>query len=357
MNVSLLIVTLSFLATIGLVYGFRQIAYRYHLLDVPNARSSHDSPTPRGGGVGIVITFSLGVITLYFLGMVSLNVLLAFLTGGTLLACIGLLDDLEHVPARVRIFFHFIAAILVLFIFGGMPALDLGFVVWHWKVVGVVIGLLGLVWLINLYNFMDGIDGLAGSQAVFVATAAALLLYLKGDYQLIPVCLLLASAAAGFLIWNWSPARVFMGDTGSGFLGLVFGVLLIATTKDTSLTPWQWLILFGCFWIDATLTLIHRMIRGEPWYQAHCSHAFQQAVKKTGCHQRVVLRVLCINILWLLPIAILSIYTPKFTLLLTVIAIAPLIFLCILLKAGISSTHESMDNIVLNLESVDAVAD
>ncbi|MBA2655126.1 MAG: glycosyltransferase family 4 protein [Gammaproteobacteria bacterium] len=343
MNVALLIILLAFVATIGLVSAFRTIAYRYHLLDVPNARSSHASPTPRGGGIGIVISFFVGIFLLHFLGLMSLPLLVSFVVGGILLACIGLLDDLHHVPARVRIFVHFIAGCSVLYILGGMPPLDLGFVIWDWRGLGVVVGLLGLVWLINLYNFMDGIDGLAGSEALFVAIAVAFLLFLKGDYLLIPVFLLLASAAGGFLIWNWSPARVFMGDTGSGFLGFVFGTLLIATTLNGALTPWQWLILLGCFWVDATLTLIHRVIRGEPWYQAHCSHAFQQAVKRTGCHERVVLRVLYINILWLLPIAILSIYFPRWTLFLTILAISPLIVLCILLKAGISVSHEGYD--------------
>lgn len=338
-----LIILLGFVATIGLVSAFRTIAFRYHLLDVPNARSSHELPTPRGGGIGIVISFFAGILLLHFFGLLSLPLLISFLIGGVLLACIGLLDDLRHVPARVRIFFHFLAASLVLYLLGGMPSLDLGFAIWEWQKVGVIVGLFGLVWLINLYNFMDGIDGLASSEALFVACAIALLLFLKSDYRLVPVFLLLASATAGFLIWNWSPARVFMGDTGSGFLGFVFGVLLIATTAKGSLTPWQWLILLGCFWVDATVTLIHRVIRGEPWYQAHCSHAFQQAVKKTGCHKRVVVRVLCINCLWLLPIAILSIYWPKWVLVLTTIAITPLIILCILLKAGISGTHESFE--------------
>jgi Fuc2NAc and GlcNAc transferase len=334
MNIAFLISLLGFTATIALVSAFRQVAYRYHLLDFPNARSSHYLPTPSGAGVGIVISFFVGISLLHVVGFVTLPLLISCLVGGILLACIGLWDDVRQVSPHVRIFFHFIAAGLVLYLLGSLPPLDLGFTVWHWKKIGILIGLVGLVWLINLYNFMDGIDGLASGEALFVASGIALLLFLKGDYQLIPVFLLLASVAAGFLIWNWSPARVFMGDTGSGFLGFVFGVLLIATTVDGSLTPWQWLILLGCFWVDATITLIHRIIRGEPWYQPHCSHAFQQAVKRTGCHGRVVLRVLFINVLWLLPIAIISLYLPKWTVLLTTLAILPLIILCILLKAG-----------------------
>ncbi len=339
MNAAFLIVLLGFVTTLSLVSVFRTFAYRYYFLDVPNARSSHELPTPIGGGIGMVISFFTGILLLYLFNLVTIPILMSFLLGGSLLAIIGLVDDLKNLPARIRIFCHFVASGLVLYFFGGMPPLDLGIFIWHWYCAGLAVGILGLVWLINLYNFMDGIDGLAGSEAVFISIAIALLLFLNGHYQLIPLCLLLASIAAGFLIWNWSPARVFMGDTGSGFLGFVFGVMLIATWWDFAITPWQWLIILGCFWVDATLTLVLRLIRGEHCYQAHCCHAFQQAVKKTGSHKQVVISVLSINILWLLPIAVLTLYFPKLTLLLTGIAILPLVVLCILLKAGIS-VHE-----------------
>jgi Fuc2NAc and GlcNAc transferase len=334
MHVTWLIISLGFVATVGLISVFRHLAYRFELLDIPNARSSHDYPTPRGAGVAIAISFFAGIYLLHSLGLIAEQLFASFLSGGILLASIGLLDDFRHVSARVRLFFHFLASGLALYLLGGMPPLDLGFMMWNWHKIGTLVGLFGLVWLINLYNFMDGIDGLAGCEALFVSSSIALLLFLKGQYALISICLLLASTSAGFLFWNWSPARVFLGDTGSGFLGFVFGVLLIGTTLAGTLTPWHWLILFGCFWVDATLTLILRIIHGEPWYQAHCSHAFQQAVKKIGCHRQVVLWVLYINILWLLPIAIFSLYYPKWILFLTMLAISPLILLCVLLKAG-----------------------
>ncbi len=348
MNTTLFIILLGFIATSILVSFFKKIAFRFHLLDIPNARSSHARPTPSGGGIGMVITFLFGVVLLYLCHLLSLPLLISFLVGGILLALVGLIDDIHHVAVRVRIFFHFLAAALVLYLFGGMPSLDLGFMVVHWKLLGYMIGLLGLVWLINLYNFMDGIDGLASSEAIFVSISMVFLLFLKKDTSLLPLFLLLASVSAGFLIWNWSPASVFMGDTGSGFLGFIFGVLLIETLMTGSSTLWQWLILLGCFWVDATLTLIHRVLRGEAWYQAHRSHAFQQAVKKTGCHRHVVLRVQYINVFWLFPLAILSIFYPRWEILITLIAILPLITLCILLKAGltINENHELLEEVM-----------
>lgn len=327
---------IAFGFTAGLVYFLRKIAQRYHLIDVPNARSSHEKPIPRGGGLGFVFSFLLGSIVLFFSHKISYTVLVAILGGGSLIALVGLWDDLGHVSASTRIFFHFIAAGWLLYLFHGMPALSLGFKIIHWHYWGITIGILGLVWLINFYNFMDGIDGLAGSETIFVSLAACLLLMLKGHTDQINIFLLLAACVAGFLIWNWSPAHIFMGDVGSGFLGYVFGVLLISTLNDNTLTPWHWLILLGCFWVDATLTLLLRVMRGEPPYQAHCTHAFQQAVKKTQCHERVVLIVMIINLLWLLPIALLTVIYPNQILWLTAIAILPLILLCAYLKAGVS---------------------
>lgn len=335
-NATFLIILLGFIMTISLVSGLRRLAFRFHIIDIPNDRSSHHKPTPSAGGIGIVLSFLAGMIGLHLLGTYDNFTLASFLIGGLILASVGLIDDLKHVPVKVRILFHFFAASSVIYLAGGMPDLDCGFTFLRWGIVGNVVGLLGLVWLINLYNFMDGIDGLAASEAVFVSLAATLILFMKGDYFHIPLALLLASAAAGFLFWNWSPARVFMGDTGSGFLGFVFGVLLVSTMAAGSMTPWQWLILLGCFWVDATITLLFRIARGEPWYLPHCTHAFQQALKKTGCHKQVVTRVLCINIFWLLPMTLLTFYLPEWTILITFIAILPLILLCILLKAGIS---------------------
>lgn len=327
---------IAFGFTAGLVFFLRTIAQRYHLIDIPNARSSHQKPIPRGGGIGFVITFLMGSVVLFFLHKINSITLYAIVGGGLLIAIVGLWDDLGHVPASIRVFFHFLAALWVLYLFNGMPPLSLGYTIIYWHYWGWIIGILGLVWLINFYNFMDGIDGLAGSETIFVCLAACLLVALKGHSEHINIFLLLAACVAGFLIWNWSPAHIFMGDVGSGFLGYVFGVLLITTVNDNCLTPWHWLILLGCFWVDATLTLLLRVARGEPPYQAHRTHAFQHAVQKTQCHARVVLIVLVINSLWLLPIALSSVIYPQKILGLTIVAILPLIALCAYLKAGLS---------------------
>ena len=161
-----------------------------------------------------------------------------------------------------------------------------------------------IVWLLNLYNFMDGIDGIAGIEAVTVGAGCAVVAFVVGYPAGAIACLLLAAASAGFLAWNFPPARIFMGDAGSGFLGVVFGVLAVDASRQTPELLWSWLILLGAFIVDATVTLLRRLIRGERVYEAHRSHAYQHAARAIGKHRPVTLAIGAINVLWLLPLAL-----------------------------------------------------
>ena len=328
MKISILTALGCFIIT-GLLTGvIKRYAYKLNLIDIPNDRSSHDKPTPRAGGFAFVLSFLLGLGILYYYHIVSFQLLMAFLGGGVLIAFVGFIDDINHVPAAIRILIHFIAAIWVIWIFKGMPALALGFFTWHWHLIGMAVGIVGLIWLINLYNFMDGIDGLATSEAIFVAIAAIIIFYLQPHRNSLEwIALLLAASVSGFAIWNWPPAKIFMGDTGSGFLGYVFGVFLIANVNDQLENIWIWLLLLGVFWVDATVTLFRRIYEGEKWYQAHRSHAFQIAATKYNSHWRVVMGVAFINVIWLLPMAIGIVYFPKWSILIFIAALIPLLFL------------------------------
>src|SRR5690606_17291136 len=176
---------------------------------------------------------------------------------------------------------------------------------------GHALAALYLVWLLNLYNFMDGIDGIASVEAICVALGGALVYLLSVSASgvaasggwLPPV--LLAAAVAGFLVWNFPPARIFMGDAGSGFIGIVLGVLSIQAAAMQPALLWCWLILLGVFVVDATQTLLRRLLRGEKVYEAHRSHAYQFAARACGRHLPVTLAVLALNVLWLLPVAVL----------------------------------------------------
>lgn len=292
------------LASWVLTYGVRRYALLNSVIDVPNSRSSHTLPTPRGGGLAIVVTFILSQTCLVFMGYINLSSALAFTVGGGAIAALGFLDDHRHIPARWRLLGHFAGSAFVLLCIGGMPpvtllgfSLDLG-----WA--GEVLAVLYVVWLLNLYNFMDGIDGLASVEAVFVCGSGALLYFILGHPNEALGPLTLVCATLGFLLWNFPPAKIFMGDAGSGYLGILMGALsLQATWVDPVLLP-AWLILLGVFIVDATVTLIRRLLRGEKVYEAHRSHAYQFASRHYGSHLTVTMGLLVVNIIWLLPLAI-----------------------------------------------------
>ncbi|MGZ0783870.1 MraY family glycosyltransferase [Pseudomonas saponiphila] len=312
----------------------RWYALSNSLIDVPNARSSHSQPTPRGGGVAIVLSFIISAMLLMKLEALALATMLALVVSGSLVAIIGFLDDHGHIPARWRLLGHFVAAVLALSLLGGMPKIiffneqiDLA---WF----GNVLAVLYLVWMLNLYNFMDGIDGLAGAQAIFVGLGGALLYWGTGSTEFIWGPLSLAFAALGFLYWNFPSARIFMGDAGSGFLGIVLGLLALQAAWVNPMLLWSWLILLGVFIVDATFTLLHRLLRGEKVYEAHRSHAYQFAARLCGRHFPVTVSVALINFLWLLPMAFVVGVGKINGILGVLIAYFPLIFLAFFFKSG-----------------------
>jgi len=283
----------------GLSYAltglFRQYAINRDILDVPNARSSHVVPTPRGGGLAIVTVVLGGIIVLASAGALEARIAFAML-GGALVAVVGWLDDRRSVPPVARALVHAAAAGWLLFWLGGMPSLRLNGEAVRLGVAGDAIAFLAIVWLINLYNFMDGIDGIAGTEAVTVGLAGAVMLIVDAQTDLALVCVLVASAAAGFLRWNWSPARIFMGDSGSGFLGFLFAALAVASERRGGPPAVAWVALLGVFALDATLTLLRRLWRGERWYSAHRSHAYQRLVQVGWSHAHVSAVIVVINV-------------------------------------------------------------
>lgn len=318
----------------------RRYALARNLLDVPNARSSHELPTPRGGGVAIVLVVLAGLPLLWWQGGVGGAVLAAFVGAGGLVALVGWLDDQGHVAARWRLLVHFAAAIWGLAWLGGLPPLGLAGQAVDLVWLGHGLAVLYLVWLLNLYNFMDGIDGIAGIEAVTVCGGGVLLgwLFFDADWSAYPSlgqpALLLAAATAGFLVWNFPRARIFMGDAGSGFVGLLLGLLSLQAGWLAPELLWGWLILLGVFVVDATLTLLRRLLRRQKVYEAHRSHAYQHAARRHGSHIPVSLAVAAINLLWLLPLAILVVLGHLGGLAGILLAWAPLVILALYYQAG-----------------------
>lgn len=306
-------------------------------LDVPGARSSHTVATPRGGGVAIVAAFMLGLVALTISGAVETSVCWALLGGGLAVAGIGYADDRFTLAPRARIVVHFGAALWALYWLGGLPPLRLADHVVSFGPAGYVLGAVTIVWVLNLFNFMDGIDGIAASEAIFVAGSAALLAFLAGSSQgsaAVAPALLLAAACAGFLFWNWPPAKIFMGDVGSGFLGYIIAILALVDARQNSVAPFTWLLLGGIFFADATVTLLRRLARGEQVHKAHRSHAYQRLARLWQSHRRVTVAVQLMNAAWLLPCAALTVLRPEWAGFVALFGLLPVTAVVILAGAG-----------------------
>ena len=266
------------------------------LLDVPNERSSHSVPTPRGGGLAIAVTALGGIVLAAVLHWIDWNLAIALVGGGTMIAAIGWIDDHRSLSALTRFAVQFTSAGWAIYWLGGLPSLSVGSATLHIGIVGSILGIIGIVWAINLYNFVDGIDGLAAGEAISTGVIGGLILLAMGQKGLATVSLIIAAANAGFLPLNWAPARLFMGDVGSGMLGYLFAVLAIASENSGAVPLLLWVLLLGAFVFDATVTLCRRIAHGERWYHAHHSHAYQRMVQAGKSHAQVSSTILVINL-------------------------------------------------------------
>lgn len=313
----------------------RRIAPRYGLVDIPNARSSHTKPTPRGGGLAIVASMLLASCALVWLDAASIHLLIALFGGGTAVAVVGLLDDRHKLSVRVRLAAHFGAALWALAWLGGLPPLQIGAAIVNLGWAGYVLGALVIVWALNLFNFMDGIDGIAAMEAVFILIAASVLaVVIDRAGPVVGASAALSGCCCGFLLWNWPPAKIFMGDVGSGFIGYAIAVLAIAAARESPVAPFVWLILGAAFFVDATVTLGRRLLRGERVFDAHRSHAYQWLARRSGSHRRATLVVLAVNLLLLLPSAVVATMHPSLAVWIWLIVLAPLAAAALAIGAG-----------------------
>jgi len=280
----------AFVISVALTRRFCDPASRLHVLDHPNERSLHSRPTPRTGGVAIFVALSVAV-GLCGLGVgLTSSLLYGLGAGAGLVAALSFLDDRKGLPVSVRLPGHLVAAALL--VIGGLflPGFSLPGLAWYWpEWLGILFSLLFLVWMINLYNFMDGMDGFAAGMAVIGFGTFAVLGYLASNQLFLALNLIVVSAAAGFLWFNYPPARIFMGDTGSSLLGLLAGGLSIWGAREGVFPFWVALLVFSPFIVDATVTLLRRLGRGERVWQAHKSHYYQRLVQSVWGHKKTVL--------------------------------------------------------------------
>jgi len=271
---------------------FRRWSLKREMLDIPNERSSHSQPTPRGGGL---IICSVSILTFFIYTIVSGGSFYwAYFAGAIIIALISLTDDVRTISPFLRIFFHGSAAGLVVWSLGGFNVVLIPFYgIVHLGFGGNILAFLWIVWLINAYNFMDGIDGIAATQAVTAGIGWSLVGLVWGIGELSFYGAVLAVSSLGFLLLNWQPAKIFMGDVGSAFLGYSFAVLPLFALKSVgnpivgSMIPWIAVFLVWFFVFDSVFTFLKRLSRGEKVWQAHREHIYQKLVISGMSHAKV----------------------------------------------------------------------
>lgn len=261
----------------------------FYILDHPNDRSLHSIAIPRMGGLAIVSAILISFVFIY--AFVESDLIFTLIvTTMVAIATLSYFDDKRGLPIKLRLSVQIICALLLSL--GGIALREISLPGYQWVIpfwISIVISVVFIVWMINLYNFMDGMDGFAAGMAVVGFASLSILGYIAGHNLFFISSLVIATAAAGFLIFNFPPARIFMGDTGSASLGLLAGAFSLWGSKEEIYPFWISLIIFSPFILDATVTLLKRLIRGEVIWQAHKSHYYQRLVEKGWGHKRTVL--------------------------------------------------------------------
>jgi Fuc2NAc and GlcNAc transferase len=312
-----------FFSCIIILFFLTKTAKYTGLLDVPNSRSSHLCPTPSGGGLALV-----AIILAYHLNLIKACP--EFFFGSILISAVGLLDDLKPLRVLPRLLAQLLvvgAAVILL------PA--------HAPIMGIPIAIIKVilflagVWFINIYNFMDGIDGLAGGYAN--VAAVGFLFCLRGTVTVEPWSMEIYSQLVyitmPFLIFNWHPAKIFMGDTGSTFLGFLFFCLGIRGLQFGNYIIYAFTIIMSFFWIDATITISRRFLRHKQILKAHKEHAFHKAAAIFG-HWKVSCFIICTTLIWLNPMARLAVMKPKYAVFITILAVLPVMVIILAFKPG-----------------------
>jgi Fuc2NAc and GlcNAc transferase len=327
--------SLSFLLSVLLTIYYRGVAVRHKILDVPNERSSHKQPIPRGAGITFFISFNFVLALLIHQDILTMKYTFPVFLGGPVILLLGYWDDLSSIPATVRLTVHLMVSFFVFTLIssGFSQAVEISFLP-NWPLLTTAFCILFIAWFINLYNFMDGCDGLATSVGMVGAGLISLLSYLSGHVDLATIYLILAYSLAGFLVFNWHPAKVFMGDAGAYYLGYVFGALALVSKMYYDSSLYIHLIILGLFVVDATWTLFRRALRGERVFNAHRQHAFQKLIKKGWGHARVTSLYVLITVLWLFPMAAFCMAYPTLGFTFLVVAYLPIFGFVLYMRAG-----------------------
>jgi len=319
-NLFFILLLIYFGSIIGTIL-YRRFAIKHNILANLNFRTLHQKPTPRGGGVIFSMIFALSVILFGSLNIIEKNLINVFGYGAILALLLGYIDDLISISSLKKLLLQFFLVLWILYFFSiDITYQNQGALSWtSWFIVAIF-----LVWLINAYNFIDGVDGMAILGAILISSTIILTLVLTSGFSdLMLILLVLLASCLGFLFFNWPKASIFMGDSGSIFLGFCFSSLIVFSVTTDEVSIYTWLVVFGYYLADTSTTTIIRIFLVKKWYGSHRSHAYQNIARIKDNHFLVTSGVLIYHLFWLLPLAILTVFKQDLVLIIVICAYLP----------------------------------
>ncbi|AOS44998.1 putative undecaprenyl-phosphate N-acetylglucosaminyl 1-phosphate transferase [Lacunisphaera limnophila] len=308
----------------ALTYAYYRVALKVGPLALPNHRSLHQVPVPRGGGLAIATTALLAYAVLLGTGGLDGARAMIYIGGGLIFGLLGAIDDRLELSQKLRLGVQLIMGLWIYSWLGGFAG-------WAGSGMPHVLGWMGYglllvvwVWLFNAFNFVDGTDGMAAAATVYIAAVMAAVLAFAGLHSTALVLFVLAAASGGFLLFNAPPARLFMGDAGSAFIGYILVAAMVDSCRQNGDLVWIWLICTGFYLCDTTITTSTRALRTPRFWEGHRSHAYQNLARVWHSHAKVLGLAQIINLLWLLPWVVVAMKLPGSGPLITLVALLPL---------------------------------
>ncbi|MDR0329846.1 MAG: UDP-phosphate alpha-N-acetylglucosaminyltransferase [Rickettsia sp.] len=313
---------LSFIATSFLTWLLISSLPSFGVVDIPDPRRVHSRITPRGGGLAIVIVVIIALIAYEYFSTKTLIHSIKIVPLLLIISTISFLDDLISIPIFVRLIFHIICSTIAIFLFL-FPV-----VLFHHELplyIDFVLSIIGLIIFLNIYNFLDGIDGISGAESIHLSITILILCYLKSDIIIninfiIVLNIIILACSIGFLIFNWHPAKIFLGDVGSISLGFLLGLCLLLISASSVHLFVASSIASLYYLADGGLTILIRLVNKEKIWQPHLKHFFQKAVRNGKSHKEVVSRIIICNIL-LMVLSIISLYFPLLSIIFAILVV------------------------------------
>jgi Fuc2NAc and GlcNAc transferase len=315
------LLVIIFISSLSGTFFYRRFAIKNKIFSYLNDRTLHNEPTPRGGGVVFSLVFVFSIIFLYFNNFIKLDLFLAFGLGGAAALLLGYIDDVKDISSLRKLIAQLFLAFWLLFIFRELLFKDLSFL--YILVVSAVV-ILCVVWIINMYNFIDGIDGMAISGAILILSSLIFLVLISSkDVTLLVIFSILLTSSLGFLFFNWPKATLFMGDSGSIFLGYIFCALIIYSIMLNILSLVTWIVIFGYYLSDTIITLLIRLFKVKKWYGTHRSHAYQNLARIKKSHPKITFGIITYHVFWLFPLSVFTVLYPLFHIIELILALTP----------------------------------